>query len=233
MWISGFGPCSSPFFPWDHFGDNRGKTGEKNLNSPPFAFPFPFPPMIRADRVFCRKTGTGYIVSYFQKKIKRPAACSGAGKPGIRPFCQPEELSTSFTIARFTSCEKENPGPARILCAWKESYAGVIHKKREFIHLQNWRLYSTMGHAGVSARTLRQGDDPLGPCSRRKDRPRYHSAISLPHKGGRWGLRGPSSATSKVATPLYGEIAPCSVDLTADEIPATGGHRRFVPVPGE
>ena len=38
----------------------------------------------------------------------------------------------------------------------------------------------------------------------------------------------PSSAASIVASPLHGDLL-VSADLTADEISATGGHRRFVP----
>ena len=41
----------------------------------------------------------------------------------------------------------------------------------------------------------------------------------------------PSSAASIVASPLHGDLL-VSADLTADEISATGGHRRFVPTIG-
>ena len=44
-------------------------------------------------------------------------------------------------------------------------------------------------------------------------------------------MRHLNSAASIVASPLHGDLL-VSADLTADEISATGGHRRFVPAPG-
>ena len=95
----------------------------------------PFGPVIPAHIPFFGRTGTGNIVSYFHKKIKR--RLSGIASPRIFfllflgfPHCPHTAPSPSGG--------KDRPEHTRNVCVNEKSYAGVIHVFARVINMESY-----------------------------------------------------------------------------------------------